>query len=71
MSDDASGREWRGYARAFFSSEFEGRSPAKQQIQARIVETLRGAMPGERLTELMEAGARWSEEEAMSSALEA
>ena len=60
-----------GYARAFFSSEFEGRSPAKQQIQARIVETLRGAMPGERLTELMEAGARWSEEEAMSSALEA
>jgi predicted ATPase/DNA-binding winged helix-turn-helix (wHTH) protein len=60
-----------GYARAFFSSEFEGRSPAKQQIQARIVETLRGAMPGERLTELMAAGARWSEEEAMSSALEA
>ena len=60
-----------GYARAFFSSEFEGRSPAKQQIQARIVETLRGAMPGERLTELMEAGARWSEEETMSSALEA
>ncbi|MGH8181124.1 MAG: ATP-binding protein [Steroidobacteraceae bacterium] len=60
-----------GYARAFFSSEFEGRSPAKQQIQARIVDTLRGAMPAERLTELMEAGARWSEEEAMSSALEA
>jgi predicted ATPase/DNA-binding winged helix-turn-helix (wHTH) protein len=60
-----------GYARAFFSSEFEGRSPAKQQIQTRIVETLRGAIPGERLTELMEAGARWSEEEAMSSALEA
>jgi tetratricopeptide (TPR) repeat protein len=59
-----------GYARAFFSSEFEGRSPAKQRIQARIVETLRSAMPGERLAELMEAGARWTEEEAMSTALE-
>ena len=60
-----------GYARAFFSSEFEGRSPAKQQIQARIVENLRQALPGERLTELMQAGARWTEEEAMSTALEA
>jgi predicted ATPase/DNA-binding winged helix-turn-helix (wHTH) protein len=60
-----------GYARAFFSTEFEGRSPAKQRIQARIVESLRSALPGERLTELMEAGARWTEEEAMSTALEA
>jgi predicted ATPase/DNA-binding winged helix-turn-helix (wHTH) protein len=59
-----------GYAQAFFSSEFAGRSPAKQQIQARIVDSLRRAMPGERLTELMEAGARWTEEEAMSTALE-
>ncbi|MDE2451392.1 MAG: winged helix-turn-helix domain-containing protein [Gammaproteobacteria bacterium] len=60
-----------GYAHAFFSSEFEGRSPAKQQIQAHILASLRGAMPGERLTELMESGARWTEEEAMSTALEA
>jgi predicted ATPase/DNA-binding winged helix-turn-helix (wHTH) protein len=59
-----------GYAHAFFSSEFEGRSPAKQRIQARIVETLRSAMPGERLAELMDTGARWTEEEAMSRALE-
>jgi predicted ATPase/DNA-binding winged helix-turn-helix (wHTH) protein len=59
-----------GYSHAFFASEFEGRSPAKQQIQTHIVETLRGAMPRERLAELMEAGARWTEEEAMSSALE-
>jgi len=60
-----------GYARAFFSSEFEGRSPAKQRIQARIVERLRSAMPEDRLAELMEAGARWTEEQAMSTALEA
>ncbi|MGH8170933.1 MAG: ATP-binding protein [Steroidobacteraceae bacterium] len=60
-----------GYAHAFFSVEFEGRSPAKQKIQARIVESLRRVMPGERLSELMEAGARWTEEEAMSTALEA
>ena len=59
-----------GYAHAFFSSEFAGRSPAKQQIQARIVESLRRALPGERLTALMESGARWTEEEAMSTALE-
>jgi predicted ATPase/DNA-binding winged helix-turn-helix (wHTH) protein len=59
-----------GYAHAFFSAEFAGRSPAKQQIQARIVEGLRRALPGERLTALMEAGARWTEEEAMSTALE-
>jgi tetratricopeptide (TPR) repeat protein len=60
-----------GYAHAFFSAEFEGRSPVKQQIQARIVESLSRAMPGERLTELMEKGARWTEAEAMSTALEA
>lgn len=59
-----------GYAHAFFSAEFEGRSPAKQQIQAHIVESLRRALPGERLTELMETGAQWTEEEAMSTALE-
>jgi predicted ATPase/DNA-binding winged helix-turn-helix (wHTH) protein len=59
-----------GYAHAFFSSEFAGRSPAKQQIQARIVESLRRALPRERLTALMESGARWTEEEAMSTALE-
>ena len=58
-----------GYAHAFFAAEFAGRSPAKQQIQARIVESLRHALPGERLTALMEAGARWTEEEAMSTAL--
>ena len=60
-----------GYAHAFFSAEFAGRSPAKQQIQTRILESLRRALPGERLTQLMEAGARWTEEEAMSTALEA
>ncbi|MGH8296099.1 MAG: ATP-binding protein, partial [Steroidobacteraceae bacterium] len=59
-----------GYAHAFFSAEFAGRSPAKQEIQAHIVEGLRRALPGERLTALMEAGARWTEEEAISSALE-
>ncbi len=59
-----------GYAQAFFAAEFAGRSPAKQQIQAGIVATLRRAIPGERLTALMEAGARWTEEEAMSTALE-
>jgi predicted ATPase/DNA-binding winged helix-turn-helix (wHTH) protein len=60
-----------GYAHAFFSAEFAGRSPVKQQIQAHLLETLRHAISGERLTQLMEAGARWSEEEAMSTALEA
>ena len=60
-----------GYAHAFFCAEFEGRSPAKQQIQAHLLESLRRALPGERLTELMEAGAQWTEEEAMSTALEA
>ena len=60
-----------GYAHAFFSAEFAGRSPAKQKIQARILESLRGALPGERLTELMRSGARWTEEQAMSTALEA
>jgi predicted ATPase/DNA-binding winged helix-turn-helix (wHTH) protein len=60
-----------GYAHAFFAAEFEGRSPAKQEIQARILESLRRALPGERLAELMEAGARWTEEQAMSTALEA
>lgn len=59
-----------GYAHAFFSAEFAGRSPAKQEIQARLLESLRSAMPDERLTALMEAGARWTEEEAMSTALE-
>jgi predicted ATPase/DNA-binding winged helix-turn-helix (wHTH) protein len=60
-----------GYAHAFFSAEFEGRSPAKQQIQAHLLESLRRALPGERLTELMETGAGWTEEEALSTALEA
>jgi len=60
-----------GYAHAFFSAEFSGRSPAKHRIQARILESLRGALPGERLTELMGVGARWTEEEAMSTALNA
>ena len=59
-----------GYAHAFFSAEFAGRSPAKQKIQARILESLRSALPGERLNELMRVGARWSEAEAMSSALD-
>lgn len=58
-----------GYAHAFFSSEFAGRNPAKLRIQADILERLRHAMPGERLAELMEAGARWNEDEAMSAAL--
>ena len=59
-----------GYAHAFFTSEFAGRSPAKLKIQADILERLRHAMPGERLAALMEAGARWTEDEAMSEALE-
>ena len=59
-----------GYAHAFFSSEFEGRSPAKMRIQERLLERLRGSMPGGQLTELMAAGARWTEDEAMSVALE-
>ena len=59
-----------GYAHAFFSSEFAGRNPAKLRIQAGILERLRHAMPGERLASLMEAGARWTEDEAMSSALQ-
>ena len=58
-----------GYAHAFFSSEFAGRNPAKLRIQAGILERLRHAMPGQRLAALMEEGARWSEDEAMSAAL--
>ena len=60
-----------GYAHAFFSSEFAGRSPAKLRIQADILERLRHTMPGEQLAALMEAGAHWSEDEAMSAALAA
>lgn len=59
-----------GYAHAFFSAEFEGRSPAKLRIQERLLERLRGSLPGRQLTELMEAGARWTEDQAMSAALE-
>jgi predicted ATPase/DNA-binding winged helix-turn-helix (wHTH) protein len=59
-----------GYAHAFFSSEFAGRSPAKVMIEAGILEQLRAALPGERLTALMESGAQWSEDEALAAALE-
>ncbi len=60
-----------GYAHAFFSAEFAGRSPAKVMIEAGILEQLRAALPEERLRALMEAGARWSEDQARSAALEA
>ena len=58
-----------GYAHAFFSSEFAGRSPAKVMIEAGILEQLRAALPGERLRTLMETGAHWSEDEALAAAL--
>ena len=60
-----------GYAHAFFSAEFAGRSPAKLMIEAGILEQLHAALPEERLAELMQAGARWSEDEAMAAALDA
>ena len=59
-----------GYAHAFFATEFAGRSPAKRSIEAGILARLRAALPPERLAELMQIGAHWSEDEAMSAALE-
>ena len=59
-----------GYAHAFFAEEFAGRSPAKRQIEAGILEQLHAALPQERLEALMAAGARWSEDEALAAALE-
>ena len=59
-----------GYAHAFFSAEFAGRSPAKRSIEAGILARLRAGLPPEQLTELMQIGARWSEDEAMSAAFE-
>jgi len=59
-----------GYSNAFFSSEFEGRNPAKRRIRDRIMDTLRGSLAPDRLAALMEIGARWTEDEAMAAALE-
>jgi predicted ATPase/DNA-binding winged helix-turn-helix (wHTH) protein len=59
-----------GYARAFFSSEFAGRNPAKLEILDRLLEPLERALAPDRLRALMESGARWSEGEALSAALE-
>ncbi len=59
-----------GYAHAFFSAEFAGRSPAKLMIEAGILEQLRAVLPADRLAALMQSGARWSQDEAISAALE-
>jgi predicted ATPase len=58
-----------GYAHAFFSAEFIGRSPAKRGIEENILARLRTAVPANQLVELMQIGAHWSEGEAMSAAL--
>jgi tetratricopeptide (TPR) repeat protein len=58
-----------GYAHAFFSAEFIGRSPAKRGIEENILARLRTAVPANQLVELMQIGAHWSEGEAMSVAL--
>ena len=60
-----------GYAHAFFSKEFAGRSPAKLMIEAGILQQLRVVLAPQRLEALMDSGARWSEDEAMMAALEA
>ncbi len=60
-----------GYAHAFFSKEFAGRSPAKLMIEAGILQQLRVVLAPQRLEALMDSGARWSEDEAMTAALEA
>jgi predicted ATPase len=59
-----------GYAHAFFSKEFAGRSPAKLMIEAGILQQLRVVLAPQRLEALMNSGARWSEDEAMTAALE-
>jgi tetratricopeptide (TPR) repeat protein len=58
-----------GYADAFFAAEFEGRNPAKQHIHERLLERLRRAVAPDQLAALMEAGARWTAEEAMAAGL--
>jgi hypothetical protein len=58
-----------GYAHAFFTAEFEGRSPAKLKIHERLLDDLHRSLPPDHLAALMEAGARWSDEEAMAAAL--
>jgi predicted ATPase/DNA-binding winged helix-turn-helix (wHTH) protein len=58
-----------GYANAFFSSEFQGRNPAKLKVRDRLMETLQGSLAPDRLAALIEAGARWTEDEAMATAL--
>ena len=60
-----------GYAHAFFSKEFAGRSPAKLMIEAGILRQLSAVLAPQRLEALMDSGARWSEDEAMTAALEA
>ena len=60
-----------GYAHAFFSKEFAGRSPAKVMIEAGILRQLSGVLAPQQLQALMDSGARWSEDEAMTAALEA
>ncbi|HZB93087.1 MAG TPA: winged helix-turn-helix domain-containing protein [Stellaceae bacterium] len=58
-----------GYAHAFFATEFEGRISARIENQERLLETLARALAPDRLAALTEAGARWTEEEAMAAAL--
>jgi ATP/maltotriose-dependent transcriptional regulator MalT len=60
-----------GYAHAFFSKEFAGRSPAKLMIEAGILRQLSAVLAPQRLEAMMDRGARWSEDEAMPAALEA
>jgi predicted ATPase/DNA-binding winged helix-turn-helix (wHTH) protein len=59
-----------GYAHAFFTTEFEGRNPAKLRSHARLIESLGQSLSPARLASLMELGARWTEGEAMAAALE-
>lgn len=58
-----------GYAHAFFTAEFEGRSPVKLKLHERLLETLRHSLPPDQLAALMETGARWTDEEALATAL--
>jgi tetratricopeptide (TPR) repeat protein len=58
-----------GYARAFFTAEFEGRISAKREGPERLHAALCRALPRDRVSALMEEGARWTEEEALAAAL--
>ncbi len=58
-----------GYANAFFTAQFEGRISAKLESHDQLLDELRRSLPPDRLATLMEAGARWTETEAMAAAL--